>query len=137
MDDVVAVYGRRVREWRLWAALGIVGVLFPIVIGPLAALAVLFPPLMLALVGLLARQGRRVRGTLKADSLRWWTVDAWAIFTAIWVGVVIWVLTPDGTAPTGAAAVATLGVIVGGSMIIALGSHAFARRWLAGKPQPV
>jgi hypothetical protein len=126
---------RRHREPWLWAALGVVGA--PFFAGLVGALIVVSAPLVLLFAAYVAWRAWRLRRTRDVGRLREWTYQAWVLLVGLWFVVLNLILLPPGTAlPTGTSGLATvaalLALLVGGSVAIAVGSHFFARRVLAG-----
>ena len=141
MNDYLTIRERRISVRALWGALGVMGVVVPVVVGPLAVLMFLIPPLIAVLLGGLVWFGWRVRGSAHARRLRGWIFAAWVIVTSLWLLVVTGVSYPPGSdLPEGPALVVTVGaywiLALAGSVAIAVGAYEFARRQLAPGSRP-
>ena len=138
MRDGVAANGRAApREALLWAAIGAVGGLVPVVPIAVAMAVATLPALAVVFVGFLVWRAWAVRGARDARRLRWWTFQAWAILSGIafWIAMLLFLppgsdLPPHPSAPGLLFGVAA--ALVGGSVVLAVGCHVFARNLLAG-----
>ena len=136
MSDYVLIRGQRIREWTLWAALGLLGFLLPVFVAPLWMLLFQFLPLMVLPVVALAWWGWRLRGTTDTGRLRRWAFSSWLLVAALWDLVLVAFMVPPGSdLPTGNALAVAVVVdallTVAGSAATAVIAFEVARRRLA------
>jgi hypothetical protein len=135
MSGQIRIRKRSIPERQAWAIAGLIGVLVPVVPGPMATLIWLFPALGLVLIAGLGAFTWRIRRGADADTVRRWVVVSWIVFIGPLVALITYALYPPGAGlPEGWVGLVTFAVgtvlVAGGSVALAVAAYEVGHRRL-------